>query len=54
MEIYIGLLVICIVGLVGYLMTKANPDAKRVWEIVFFCSFLALCFGAEPLVRHLR
>ena len=51
MTIYLGLVVLCVVGLIVFLMAKANPDAKRIGEIVFFCTFLALCFGAGPIGR---
>ena len=51
MQIYVGLIVLCIVGLVVFLMAKANPDAKRIGEIVFACALLALCFGAGPIGR---
>ncbi len=54
MTIYVGLLVLCIVGLVVFLMSKTNADAKRVGEIVFFCALLALCFGAAPIGRLLH
>jgi hypothetical protein len=48
MNIYIGLLVLCVVGLVVFFASKTNADAKEVGRLTFFAALLALCFEAAP------
>jgi len=54
MTIYVGLLVLCVLGLLVYALA-ANPKASEVGRLTFAVALLALCLGAGPeVVRHLR
>lgn len=53
MTIYLGIVVLCILGLLVYVMAT-NPKAAEIGRLVFFAAFLALCLGAGPhLLRAL-
>ena len=54
MTIYLGLVVLCILGLLVYVLAS-NAKASEIGRLTFACALLALCLGAGPeVVRHLR
>jgi hypothetical protein len=52
MQIYIGLLVLCVLGLLIYVLAT-KPEAKEIGRLVFACALLAMCLAA-PGARWLR
>lgn len=53
MSIYVGLVVVCVLGLLVYVLA-ARPEAKELGRLTFACALLALCLGAGPALLHLR
>lgn len=49
---FLFLVVVALVGLVLWL--AAAGKASDVGRVMFFCAFLAICFGASPAARWLR
>ena len=52
MTITISLLILAVLGLLVYAFAS-NGKLSEVGRIVFFCAFLALCFGAAPHVPRI-
>lgn len=46
----IPLLILAIIGLLVYMLPTGN--FKEIGRIVFFCAFLAICFGEAPKALH--
>lgn len=50
-----GFVLLVIVALVGLLLWMLAPGkAAELGRVLFFCAFLAICFGAAPSVRWVR
>ncbi len=52
MTITISLLILAILGLLVYAFAS-NGKLAEVGRLVFFCAFLALCFGASPHIGRI-
>jgi hypothetical protein len=49
MSIYLSLL-ICIIGLLVFVMSKTNPDAKELGRLAYFAGLLVFLFEAATHV----